>query len=137
MATAGKVNGTIVKIQISNVAIEEQIEAAINFSRELIEFMNKDSGGYPDFEYGKASWDMSGKAHLTFDATTGYDTLVAALMAKTKLTVTFTTDVSGDFEFSGTMLIESLGMSTGTEDGIEFDYSFKGSGAPTKAIIEA
>lgn len=135
--TEGHVNGTLVKIQIGGVSIDEQIDANLNLSRDLIEFLNKDSGGAPEYEYGALHWDASGKAHFSFDAANGYDALATALLAGTKLTVNFTTGITGDFEFSGEMLIESLGESTGTETGIEFDYSFKGSGLPTKAVIPA
>jgi hypothetical protein len=133
--TEGYVNGTIKKIQIGGVAIDEQIEASFNFTRELIPFLNKDSNSYTDYEYGKAAWEVSGKAHLTYDATTGYETLLDALMNKTKLVIVYTTDVSGDMEITGTVLIDSLSESAGTEDGVEFDYSFKGSGALTKQDV--
>ncbi len=135
MPTTGYVNGTITKILIGAVAIEEQIEATFNFTRELIPFLNKDSGSYPAYEYGKADWEVSGKAHLRYDATTGYATLLAALMDKTKLSIVFTTSVTGDIQMSGTVLIDNLSESTGTEDGVEFDYSFKGSGPPVKGTV--
>ena len=133
--TTGYVNGTITKILVGGVAIDEQIEAVFNFTRELIPFLNKSTGGYTKYEYGKAEWTVTGKAHLRYDATVGYETLLDALINKTKLTVTFTTSVSGDIQLEGEMLIDSLGESTGTEDGVEFDYSFKGSGAPTKSTV--
>ena len=133
--TNGYVNGTITKILVGGAAIEEQIEAVFNFTRELIPFLNKSTGGYTKYEYGKAEWSVTGKAHLRYDATVGYETLLDALINKTKLSIAFTTSVSGDIELQGEALIDSLGETTGTEDGVEFDYSFKGSGAPVKNII--
>lgn len=135
MATTGFVNGTLKKIQIGSVAIEEQIDATFSFSRELIPFINKDTNSYTEYEYGKAAWEVSGKAHLTYDAVTGYETLLDALINKTKLVLTYTTDQTGDMEITGTVLIDSLSDSAGTEDGVEFDFSFKGSGAPTKQDV--
>ncbi len=136
MGTTGYVNGTIKKIKffdsssISNVSIEEQIEATFNFSRELIPYLNKDTGSYTKYEYGKVDWSVAGKAHLRYDATTGYETLLDAMMNKTKLTIVYTTDVAGDIELAGEVLIDNLSEATGTEEGVEFDFSFKGSGEP-------
>ena len=135
MATTGFVNGSITKILIGSAAIDEQIEANFNISRELIAFLNKSSGGYTTYKYGKADWSVSGKAHLRYDVTNGYQMLLNALMAGTELSLEFSTQETGDMKITGTVLIESLGENTGTEDGVEFDFSFKGSGAPVVGTV--
>lgn len=135
MATTGFVNGTITKIVIGSATIDEQIEANFNITRELIGFLNKDSGGYTKYKYGKADWSVSGKAHLRYDVTNGYSMLLNALLNKTELSLEFSTQETGDLKISGTVLIDNLSESTGTEAGVEFDFSFKGSGAPVVGTV--
>ena len=136
MATKGFINGTITKIKFfdeatnTEISIDQQIEANFTFGRELIGFLNKDSGGYTKYKAGKVDWSVSGKAHLRFDADTNFEYLLNAMKSKTTLTLLFTTGTAGDIELGGQAFIESLNISTGTEAGVEFDYSFKGSGEP-------
>jgi hypothetical protein len=135
MATTGFINGSITKILIGSAVIDEQIEANFNISRELIEFLNKSSGGFPARKYGKGDWSVSGKAHLRYDVSNGFEMLLTALMNGTELDIEFSTQETGDLKITGTVLIESLGESTGTEDGVEFDFSFKGSGVPNIGTV--
>ena len=134
MATAGTLNGTIIAITIGGTKIEKQLGASFSFSHEPRTSITKYDASWETSRPGKKSWEASGEAENDFGSTV-LDSLLAALIAGTEVTIDFTTDVSGDTEYTGTALVTKFDVDAGVEEDSKVSYSFKGTGAPTKQVV--
>lgn len=77
-----------------------------------------------------------GSANFAFDATYGYEDLWDLWDAQTAVTPIFQTAVSGDLKWSGSSYISELNAtSDGVDAAVEFDVTFQGTGALTKATV--
>jgi TP901-1 family phage major tail protein len=133
--TTGKMNGTLVKIEVGGTTIAHLTSVSQSFSMATRDASTKDSAGYKEVLEGQMSWSMSGEGFFAEDATYGYEDLYDAINARTLLTVKQTDANAGDVEYSGSAYVTSLERSAGTEDTMTFSISLEGTGATTKAVI--
>ena len=57
------------------------------------------------------------------------------LATRTELTVMFSTEVSGDYKYSGSAWLTSMSMDSPNEDNTTYSLSFSGTGALTQAAV--
>jgi len=135
MATAGIVNATLIGIYVGTSKIAMATSGSLSINQALRTSINKDDGGWEKSFGGARSWNMSGDSEFAFDSTYGPSQLADAIIAGTKLTLKFSTEVVGDIKFSGEAYIETFEISGGAEENATYSYSFKGTGAITKATV--
>ena len=139
MATTGVVNSTLFALYAGDgtyTKIAHSTDASISFSHEPRDITSKDSAGYRQLLEGLRSWSASGSFLVALDATYGYEELYAAWVARSVLTVRFSTQVSGDQYYQGTAYISSLELSSpGAEDNATFSLSLEGTGALTAQAL--
>jgi predicted secreted protein len=116
--------------------IGKMTDASFSFSHEPRDITTKDSAGYRELLEGLRSWSMSSSNLFAFDATYGVEELRTAITGRTKLTLRWGTQASGDQYVQGSAYLTSLEEnSPGAEDNVTFSVTFEGTGAPTLASL--
>lgn len=133
--TAGIKNGTLTAIYIGSNKILLCTNHELTRAMATRPATSKDSGGNEESLEGLKNWAMSGEAFFAEDSAYGYEDLNDALEARTKVTVKWSSEVSGDVKFSGSAYLTSLKLSSKVEDSETYSFELKGTGAITKAII--
>ena len=135
MASTGILNGTIAKIQVAGVTVAHLTSNSLTFDMATRDASSKDSSGWKQSLEGQRSFSGSGEGFFAEDASYGFTDLYDAYVTRDAVVVTWTTDVAGDVEYSGSCFITSLGRTDGLEESSTFSVSFEGTGAVTKATV--
>lgn len=135
MATAGKLNGTLYKITIGGTTISNLTNSAATFNVAMRDVTTKDSSGNAEFLPTILSANYSGEAIVALDATEGVEEVFDNVSGKTAVTVEFTTNVSGDVQWSQSAYFTSLPIVAPMEDNVTYSFELQGTGAITKADV--
>lgn len=135
MPTTGIVNATDFGIYVGVAKIANSTGSTISISQALRTSVNKDDGGWEKSLPGARSWSMSGDGEFQFEANYGPEDLIAAILNRTKISIMFSTEVTGDMRLKGDAYVESFESSGGAEENATFSYSFKGTGPITKEDV--
>lgn len=136
MSTTGTVLAKNMKIYVGANALTCQLSASISQSTNMFQTTCKDSAANSEFLPGAKEWSISGSANFSFDAAYGYEDLWDLWSAQTAVTPIFQTAVTGDLKWSGSSYIEELNAtSDGVDAAVEYDVTFRGTGALTKATV--
>lgn len=135
MATAGEVNGTLVKIFVDGTAVSTLTSNSFSFSESPRETTSKDSGGYKTIAEGLRSISGSGEGYFAEDASFGFEDLFDLFAARSEITIMESSAVTGDITYSFGARITSLERTSPLEETVTFSVSYEGTGAPTKATI--
>ena len=135
MASTGILNGTLAKIQVGGVTVAHLTSNSLTLDHSTRDASTKDSAGWKESLEGQISFSGSAEGFFAEDATYGYEDLYGSFILRSKVVVTWTTDVSGDQEYSGDCYITSLERTDGLEESSTFSVSLEGTGAITKAAV--
>jgi len=135
MATTATLNATDIKIMVSGTAITNIESADLEITMSPRETTTRDSEGWEEKDTGKKNWKMSGSSKFSFDAAYGFSDLFSLLINGTKVEVIFTTNETGDDEYTGDAFITSLKQSGGVEDTQKYDFSIDGTGALAESQV--
>lgn len=129
--------GTTMRIKIGAKTLFHEVDASLSSSIPFKEVASKDTTGVVSTP-GTQSWSISTNGLIGNSALAAQEdiaTLYATHVAKTKVTIEFTTDVTGDVVFSGEAYIETFNIKSTHEETVTGDFSFKGDGALTIGIV--
>lgn len=128
-------SGTTMRIKIGAKTIFHETDASLSSSIDFKEVASKDSNGKVKTP-GSQSWSLSCNALIGNDGTVQEDlkTLYDKHVAKTLVTVEFTTDATGDVVFSGSAYVGTFNVTATNDEEVKGDFSFEGSGALAIAI---
>lgn len=136
MATTGTVLAKNMKIYVGATAITCQLNASMSCSTNTFQTTCKDSAANSEFLPGAKEWTISGSANFSFDATYGFEDLWDIWSAQSVVVPIFQTAVTGDLKWSGNSYISELNAtSDGVDAAVEYDVTFQGTGALTKATV--
>jgi len=130
--TAGIINGTDLLIYIGGTKIYHSTNHSLNLGMSPRDATTKDSAAWKALLGGLRNWSISGDALMAMDAAYGYSELQAVLIARTAVTVKFSSEVAGDYYWSGSALLTVLDLEAGTEDNASMSYTLEGTGALTQ-----
>lgn len=129
MATTGVTNGRNMRFFDGGTALGFATDCTLSFSREMRELAHKDvTGSWVE----KAPGAMSGTGStsgLYAESNNAAESLFTKMKDGTALTLTFTTDVSGDQVWTGTAYISSLEINAPDNENVTYSISFEFSGA--------
>ena len=128
-------NATSLIVEVAGVAVAHATDATLSLEHDLVDGSSKSSSGWKDVISGQRSWSLSCSALQDYASTYGAETAFDAINGRTSATVTFTTNVSGDIEYSGTAYVASLTQNAPLEDVATWEVEFTGSGALAKATV--
>lgn len=130
MATAGRINGDILGIQVNGSTVAVTTECSQSIAIANRETTSKDDNGNGNFEPTKKTETLKGSFLVAFD-NSAYQTLKALAKAKTKFTWRFGSTVSGDPYDTGTGFFTSLDTSAPNNDNVTASYTIQVTGATT------
>lgn len=132
-------NGKLLRFKFDDKKLIHATSCKLDISSKLEEIATKDTDGTVSIPSGY-SFTGSTEALLsnlpsgdTTHATA--DTLLDAQLAGTEVDVEFTTDVTGDFIYTGKAFISSYSLSAETGSSVKVSISFTGNGNITKEIL--
>jgi predicted secreted protein len=133
----GLINGTNLTIKVGGVALLKATSASLELSVDLPDATTKDSAGWSEFFAGVRSWTLSSDGLIDYATSTAVETdeLVAMLIARTAVTVEFSTSTSGDMKLSGSAFVSSISQTADMESPSGFSVSFQGTGALTQGTV--
>lgn len=133
MPQTGIINATNIAIYVGTVKIANAKSATVSLSMDQIDISTKDSAGWNVKSPGQRSWSMSGDGLVAFDtASASYYTandINNALINRTLIVAKFTTNATGDYEYTGSGYFGSVETSAGVEDAVGMSYTIEGTGA--------
>lgn len=129
-------NGTAVLVTVGGVDINLLTECSISLNREVMDTTNKESGGFKSGLPGLMSGSINFSSLHDESATYNLQELFAAWsLATPTASIKFTTEATGDFEFSASGIITSLEQNAGTEDNVTISGTMELTGAITYTVI--
>lgn len=135
MATLGSINGTLYKITVGATTINDLTNCNASFTVATRDVTNKDSGGNMEILPTIFSASYDGEIIVALDASYGLEDLYDALVAKAAVTVEFTTNVSGDVQWSQSAYLTDVSISAPMEDNVTATFTAQGTGTVTKANV--
>ena len=125
------------RIKIGTKTIFHEVNATLDSNIPFKEVASKDTTGVVSTP-GTQAWGLSCNTLIANSAAGAQEdiaSLYAAHVAKTLVTVQFSTDVTGDVVFSGSVYIEKFTLDSTHEEEVKGDFSFKGDGALTIGTV--
>jgi len=137
MPTVGYVDATNIKVLVGETQIAKITSGTLALSADERDRRNNDGNGWMERGYGTLSSSISGDAFFEFDAGYGYEDLFDALVAKTKLALTWNAGTSGDIRFKADYILNQLDQSGNTGEDLKYSYTFNSTSPVTKETIPA
>lgn len=137
MATTGPVKGKDLLLYVGTTAIGSSTSCSLNISTDLLDVTTKDSNGFKEKLPEDIDWNISCDALTVFDAAYGIDDILDAQLGGTKLSVKFSTEVTGDIVLSGDIYINSNNIDASKGSPSTFSFSGEGTGTLTKSTVSA
>ena len=128
MATTGIINATDFGIYIGGSKIACATSASVSRTMSPRDATCKDSGGNSESLEGLMEWSMEGEGFFALDAAYGFVDLNAVFIARSVVTVRFSTETSGDEYYEGTAFLTDLSSDAGVEESQTFSFSLQGTG---------
>jgi hypothetical protein len=116
-----------------------QTDASLSISRTILEKICKGQGASTGKDYGKYTWTLSGGGYFAFDSAYGGVDIADVILEGVKVTARFTTDVTGDTYYHGSLVLSSVNINSasGGNAYVMFDWTGEGDGDLTKATVAA
>lgn len=133
MATTGIVNGSKLKISIEGTAVAYTTGATLDLAMATRDTSSKDSNGYRELREGQISGTISGDYLHAFDSSYGFEDLFAVMIARTPVTVKYSTSDAADKAIEGEAVLTSLSQSAPMEDTVSGSFTLEFTGAFTYA----
>lgn len=131
------INGTNLVIKIAGNPIMKATTASLEMSVDMPDATTKDSAGWAEFFAGVRSWTLSSDGLVDYASSGSVETdeLVALLIARNPVAVTFSTSTAGDMVLSGNAYITSISQTADMESPSGFSVSFQGTGTLTQGTV--
>ena len=128
-------NGKLLRLYMNGTAITNATESSISFSKDTRDASNKDTAGWKVTLSGLKSASVSTSALSVLTGDVGRDQLFAAFESDSTVTLRFSTDNTGEKEFTGPFILTSLEENAPNEDNVTLSASFESAGAVTLVTI--
>jgi len=139
MPTVNIINSTLFALYTgtsgSEVKIANSTNTELTINQELRETTTKDSQGWKDNLEALRNFTGSGEFFVEIGVANGANELQNSIDNRTTLTAYWSTEVTGDLFWRGTVYLTSLSISAGVEDNVTASISFEGTGAITKNTV--
>jgi hypothetical protein len=131
------INGTNLVIKVGGVAILKATTASLELSVDMPDATTKDSAGWAEFFAGVRSFTLSTDGLIDYATAAAVETdeLVAMLIARNTVAVTFGTSTAGDMLLSGNAYVSSISQTADMESPSGFSVTFQGTGALTQSTV--
>ena len=128
-----KLNGTLFVIEMDGVAIARATAHTMNTEQDLPDASNKDSAGYAEHIRGQRSGSFDIEGLVDFAATFGYEGLMDMILNRTDAVAKFTTNQTGNLEWTVTVDLSSISLDAPNEDITSWSGTLQWNGTPVQA----
>jgi len=136
MATpAGPFNGTLMAVTADGDVIAHALSATLNINQDLPDATTKDSAGWAEHINGLRDWSISVDALQDFLKTFGFEGAFDSVNSRSSLAIVYTTNVSGDIQYTGTANFSGLTNDTPNEGVASWSGEIVGTGALVKSSV--
>jgi TP901-1 family phage major tail protein len=135
MATVGVTNGRNMRFFDGGTALGFATDCTLSFSREMRELAHKDVTGNWNEKSPGAMTGTGSASGLYAESNNAAESLFTKMNAGTALTLTFTTDVTGDQVWTGTAYLSSLELNAPDNENVTYSVSFEFSGAVVMSTV--
>lgn len=134
MATTGVINGKLLGVYVDGTLVASAKSCKLTVTHEPRDTNTKDDAGWKTVAEGNRSWkvDCDGLVNASSNS---FSTLFALVTARTEVTLSFQSSVSGDKHYRGRGYIATLDQSADNESSVTFSASFDGDGALTEGTL--
>jgi len=138
------INGDDVFVEISTDGgttwekLGELTNCSLTRNHETRDVTDKYDAGVRALAEGNTNWELSGEGNVAYATEAGFvkpNALDGHLGSRTKLDVRFTTDVVGDYQYSGQAYVTSFELSAGTGETQTYSITFQGTGALSSSAV--
>lgn len=136
MATTGVFNGSLLTVKVDSSKLLNTTSCTLSLSVDTPEATTKDSGGFQDLIAGVKSGEISFEGLVAYDSGSGVQIgdISDELIAGTKVTWEFSTDVSGDDKYSGEGFLTSIEITADMESPVSYSGTIATTGAITQGV---
>jgi len=137
MATTGTVNGTLLGVYIggSPTKLGNTRSTSISFTQNTDDATSADSAGWEEHIRTSRSVTINFEGLFTFDDSLNPIDLIDEIIARTAVSWQFSTQVSGDIEYTGTGTLTNVTIDSPAEAIVTYSGSILVNGLPTKATV--
>lgn len=133
--STGYVPGADFGIYVDDTLIAAAVDNQMQFTKDMIEVSNKDSGNDKEYIPGRNDGTTSGNARAKYNAGYGWGDLFSIWQNGTKVTIRYSNNTTGDDEYSFSAYISELSRTDSDNDVTGISYSFQKTGAVTETNI--
>lgn len=136
MATTGIFNGSLLSVKVSGSKLLNSTSCSLSLSVDTPEATTKDSGGFQELIAGVKSGEITFEGLVAYDSGSGVQIgdISDELIAGTKVTWEFSTDVSGDDRYSGEGFISSIEITADMESPVSYSGTIVTTGTITQGV---
>lgn len=136
MATVGVFNGSLLSVKVAGSKLLNATSASLSLSVDTPEATTKDSGGFQDLITGVKSAEITFEGLVAYDSGSGSQIgdISDELIAGTKVTWEFSTDVAGDDRYSGEGFISSIEITADMESPVSYSGTIVSTGTITQGV---
>ena len=120
---------------MDGVAIGLCTSHSLNVNADMIDATTKSSGGWKDVLPGLKDWSIDFDGLIDWSETENFSQAFADLSGGTKVTLKFSTEVTGDKRYTGDAYISSLSASAPMEDVVTFSGTFTGTSTLSEETV--
>lgn len=135
MATTGTMNGTLLGVYIGSDKFGHTRSSSISFTQNTDDATSADSNGWEEHILTSRNVTINFEGLFTFDDTLNPVGLVDEIIARTQIAWQFSTQVSGDVEYTGTGTLTNVTIDSPAEAIVTYSGTILVDGAPTKATV--
>lgn len=136
MATTGVFNGSLLTVKVDSSKLLNTTSCTLSLSVDTPEATTKDSGGFQELIAGVKSGEISFEGLVAYDSGSGVQIgdISDELIAGTKVTWEFSTDVSGDDKYSGEGFLTSIEITADMESPVSYSGTIATTGTITQGV---
>lgn len=135
MATTGEMNGTLLGVYIGANKFGATRSSSISFTQNTDDATSADSGGWEEHILTSRNCTINFEGLFAYDHTLGAVDLIDEIIARTQVSFEFSTQVSGDVEYTGTGTITNVTIDSPAEAIVTYSGTILVDGAPVKATV--
>lgn len=135
--TTGIVLGRDVQLLWGGVALNHLSSLSFSGSAGTIDLTTYDSARFAAFKPGTMTGTISGTGFIAYDATEGYDEMIADWIAGTEQAALISTGETGDSTLGANGFVSSIEKSSELESGFTFSFTIQLTGTITAGTVSA
>lgn len=135
MATTNAFNGDSLYVEVDGSTVAFAQSHTLSVSVDLPDATNKDSSRWEEHIRGNRSWTVTAEGLTDFATSFGVNGMFDEINTGDGVTLEFTTNVSGDSNWTGTANVESMDIDSPQGAPVTYSVTFKGTGALTRNTV--